>query len=103
MTKILIGVDGFERSEDAVAFGRALALASGASVLWPAGAIAGPDPWKANTLEWFMPSPPPENNFDVIPRVRSVEPMKDIRRQVEQKTGVRQRYRDGRPTPMNYA
>ena len=47
------------------------------------GAIAGPDPWQANTLEWFVPSPPPENNFDVIPRVRSLEPMKDIRREVE--------------------
>jgi len=46
------------------------------------GAIAGPDPWKANTLEWFTTSPPPVNNFDVVPRVRSVEPMKDIRRQV---------------------
>src|SRR5918998_495739 len=46
------------------------------------GRVAGPDPWKANTLEWFTPSPPPENNFDVIPRVRSVEPMKDIRRQI---------------------
>ncbi len=23
------------------------------------GAIAGPDPWKANTLEWFTTSPPP--------------------------------------------
>ena len=61
------------------------------------GAIAGPDPWKANTLEWFTPSPPPENNFDAIPRVRSVEPMKDIRRQVEQETGVEQRYQAGRP------
>jgi len=47
------------------------------------GPIAGPDPWKANTLEWFTTSPPPVNNFDVIPRIRSVEPMKDIRRQVE--------------------
>ncbi len=46
------------------------------------GTIAGPDPWKANTLEWFTPSPPPENNFDVVPRVRSVEPMKDIRREI---------------------
>ncbi|MDQ3849947.1 MAG: cytochrome c oxidase subunit I [Actinomycetota bacterium] len=46
------------------------------------GVPAGPDPWKANTLEWFTSSPPPVNNFDVIPRVRSVEPMKDIRRQV---------------------
>ncbi len=50
------------------------------------GAIAGPDPWKGNTLEWFTTSPPPENNFDLIPRIRSVEPMKDIRRRVERAT-----------------
>jgi cytochrome c oxidase subunit I len=61
------------------------------------GAIAGPDPWKANTLEWFTPSPPPENNFDVVPRVRSVEPMKDIRRQIERQTGVPQRFESGKP------
>jgi cytochrome c oxidase subunit 1 len=46
------------------------------------GQKAGNDPWKGNTLEWFTPSPPPENNFDVVPTVRSVEPMKDIRREV---------------------
>jgi heme/copper-type cytochrome/quinol oxidase subunit 1 len=51
------------------------------------GVVAGPDPWKANTLEWFTSSPPPVNNFDVIPRVRSVEPMKDIRRQIERQIG----------------
>jgi cytochrome c oxidase subunit I len=50
------------------------------------GVIAGPDPWKANTLEWFTTSPPPVNNFDVIPLVRSVEPMKDIRREVERRS-----------------
>jgi cytochrome c oxidase subunit 1 len=61
------------------------------------GAIAGPDPWKANTLEWFTSSPPPENNFDVVPRVRSVEPMKDIRRQIERQTGVPQRFEAGKP------
>jgi cytochrome c oxidase subunit I len=55
------------------------------------GAVAGPDPWKGNTLEWFTPSPPPENNFDTIPRVRSVEPMRDIRRQVERTTGAKQK------------
>jgi cytochrome c oxidase subunit I len=55
------------------------------------GALAGPDPWKGNTLEWFTSSPPPVNNFDVIPRVRSVEPMRDIRRQVERQTGVIQK------------
>jgi cytochrome c oxidase subunit 1 len=55
------------------------------------GRVAGPDPWKGNTLEWFVPSPPPVNNFDVIPRVRSVEPMRDIRRQVERQTGAAQK------------
>jgi cytochrome c oxidase subunit I len=52
------------------------------------GTVAGPDPWKGNTLEWFTTSPPPVNNFDVVPRVRSVEPMKDIRRQVERQSGT---------------
>jgi cytochrome c oxidase subunit 1 len=51
------------------------------------GKIAGPDPWKANTLEWFTTSPPPVNNFDSIPLVRSVEPMRDIRLEVEAQTG----------------
>jgi cytochrome c oxidase subunit 1 len=51
------------------------------------GVKAGPDPWKANTLEWFTSSPPPPNNFDVVPRVRSVEPMKDIRREIDRRTG----------------
>jgi len=46
------------------------------------GKKAGNDPWKGNTLEWFTQSPPPVNNFDVVPRIRSVEPMKDIRREV---------------------
>jgi cytochrome c oxidase subunit I len=52
------------------------------------GTVAGPDPWKANTLEWFTASPPPVVNFERVPLVRSVEPMKDIRRQVERQTGV---------------
>ena len=51
------------------------------------GVVAGPDPWKANTLEWFTTSPPPVNNFDTVPQVRSVEPMKDIRREIERRTG----------------
>jgi cytochrome c oxidase subunit I len=52
-----------------------------------AGKRAGNDPWQANTLEWFSQSPPPENNFDVVPWVRSVEPMKDIRRDVARAGG----------------
>jgi cytochrome c oxidase subunit 1 len=50
------------------------------------GAIAGPDPWEGNTLEWFTTSPPPVNNFDLIPRVRSAEPMKDYRAEIERLT-----------------
>jgi heme/copper-type cytochrome/quinol oxidase subunit 1 len=61
------------------------------AVNYKRGRIAGPDPWKGNTLEWFVQSPPPVNNFDVIPRVRSVEPMRDIRRQIERETGVTQK------------
>jgi cytochrome c oxidase subunit I len=60
------------------------------------GTLAGPDPWKANTLEWFTSSPPPVNNFDVIPRIRSVEPMKDIRRQVARESGLG----DAAPAPV---
>ena len=56
-----------------------------ANLLWSAnhGRRVGNDPWKANTLEWFTPSPPPPTNFDVIPRVRSLEPMKEIRHEVQ--------------------
>jgi cytochrome c oxidase subunit 1 len=66
------------------------------------GVVAGPDPWRANTLEWFTPSPPPVNNFDVIPLVRSAEPMHDIRREVEQRSSGRggaQRSHDGVTVP----
>ena len=31
---------------------------------------AGDDPWDARTLEWSIPSPPPEHNFDEIPVVQ---------------------------------
>jgi cytochrome c oxidase subunit 1 len=51
------------------------------------GRVAGNDPWQGNTLEWFTTSPPPPNNFDVVPRIRSVEPMKDIRREIARNTG----------------
>jgi cytochrome c oxidase subunit 1 len=42
------------------------------------GAVAGNDPWKASTLEWSIPSPPPEYNFARIPRVTSRVPLWDI-------------------------
>ena len=39
------------------------------------GAIAGPNPWGAGTLEWTIPSPPPEYNFAVLPTVTSRYPL----------------------------
>ncbi len=33
------------------------------------GEIAGDDPWDGRTLEWAIPSPPPEYNFVTIPTV----------------------------------
>lgn len=39
------------------------------------GAIAGPNPWHAGTLEWSIPSPPPEYNFAVLPTVTSRYPL----------------------------
>ncbi|HEX3596293.1 MAG TPA: cytochrome c oxidase subunit I [Polyangiaceae bacterium] len=44
------------------------------------GAVAGADPWKADTLEWALPSPPPPYNWLVIPRVFSRHPLWDTGR-----------------------
>jgi cytochrome c oxidase subunit 1 len=33
------------------------------------GREAGPNPWKSNTLEWTVPSPPPHGNFAQMPIV----------------------------------
>jgi heme/copper-type cytochrome/quinol oxidase subunit 1 len=46
------------------------------------GTPAGHDPWRGETLEWFATSPPPPHNFDVVPDVRSHEPLRDIREAV---------------------
>jgi heme/copper-type cytochrome/quinol oxidase subunit 1 len=46
------------------------------------GRRVGHDPWGGSTLEWFALSPPPPHNFDLVPDVRSSEPMHDIRRGV---------------------
>jgi cytochrome c oxidase subunit I len=42
--------------------------------LWR-GAVAGPNPWDAPTLEWSVPSPPPPYNFAVLPTVASRHPL----------------------------
>nr|MBA3556682.1 cbb3-type cytochrome c oxidase subunit I [Gemmatimonadales bacterium] len=43
------------------------------------GAMAGPDPWEGNTLEWATSSPPPHHNFVAIPPIRSERPVFDAR------------------------
>jgi cytochrome c oxidase subunit 1 len=37
---------------------------------WRSGEPANGDPWDARTLEWSIPSPPPEYNFAEIPTVQ---------------------------------
>ncbi len=51
------------------------------------GPRAGHDPWGGESLEWFAPSPPPVHNFDVLPDVRSNQPLRDIRDAVARRTG----------------
>jgi len=34
---------------------------------WNKGEPAGPNPWHANSLEWMVPTPPPLENFTVLP------------------------------------
>lgn len=42
------------------------------------GGPAGDNPWQAWTLEWATTSPPPVDNFDRIPPVRSRRPLWDL-------------------------
>lgn len=56
-----------------------LAAMLNALLSYRGGVEVGPDPWEGGTLEWFAPSPPPVHNFDLVPDVRSSEPVRDIR------------------------
>ena len=40
---------------------------------WRSGEKAPGDPWDARTLEWSIESPPPEYNFEEIPKVHVVD------------------------------
>ncbi|GAA4431296.1 hypothetical protein GCM10023169_35680 [Georgenia halophila] len=44
---------------------------------WTRGRPAPEDPWEADTLEWRMPSPPPNANWNAYPVVRSRHPAWD--------------------------
>jgi cytochrome c oxidase subunit 1 len=46
---------------------------------WRSGPRVGNDPWLADTLEWYVASPPPEHNFDGLPYVTSHRPLRDLR------------------------
>ncbi|MFY9265040.1 MAG: cbb3-type cytochrome c oxidase subunit I [Solirubrobacterales bacterium] len=67
------------------------------------GAAAGNDPWHAGTLEWYVPSPPPVNNFDEIPAVGGDAPLAELRARIAADTGelagsVAQSPTSGRPS-----
>jgi cytochrome c oxidase subunit I len=51
------------------------------------GNQARPDEWGGTSLEWFALSPPPVHNFDVVPDVRSPEPLRDIRDAIARRGG----------------
>jgi cytochrome c oxidase subunit I+III len=41
------------------------------------GALAGHNPWGADSLEWALPSPPPQQGWTTMPIVRSRHPLWD--------------------------
>jgi cytochrome c oxidase subunit 1 len=64
------------------------------------GGRAGHDPWGGATLEWFALSPPPEHNFDLLPDVRSAEPLRDIREALEHRSAPAPEPDAGEPQPV---
>ena len=46
-----------------------LVLLGGLISSWRSGVPSGPNPWQANSLEWQVPTPPPLENFDVLPTI----------------------------------
>ncbi len=46
---------------------------------WKGGEVASSNPWGAATIEWSMPSPPPEHNFDELPKITSRYPLWDLK------------------------
>jgi cytochrome c oxidase subunit I+III len=72
-----MGWDWYNAAETAGAYLTAigiLVLVANLVASWFRGLPAGPDPWRAPTLEWATSSPPPEYNFAVIPKVSSAYP-----------------------------
>ena len=75
---------GWTRFNEISTLGAAILIVGTAIFVWnffrayKVGPVAGNDPWHAGTLEWAIPSPPPEYNFVRIPRVTSRLPLWDV-------------------------
>ena len=57
----------------------AFVLDLAAVVVLRRGEVADADPYQGLTLEWATPSPPPPQNFESVPEVRSGQPVLDLR------------------------
>jgi cytochrome c oxidase subunit 1 len=83
------GLGGFNLAASIAAFvmaGGVILELGNLAYSYSKGVVTGHDPWGAGTLEWFATSPPPIHNFDVVPDVRSSEPLYDIRRAIRDRT-----------------
>jgi heme/copper-type cytochrome/quinol oxidase subunit 1 len=86
-----LGLDGFNLVASIAVFVMAIGVVlelCNAAYSYGHGVRAGHDPWGAGTLEWFATSPPPVHNFDVVPDVRSAEPLYDIRRAIHDRSAA---------------
>jgi len=83
------GLDGYNLVASIAAFvmaGGIVVELGNLAYSYSRGVVTGHDPWGGSTLEWYASSPPPVHNFDVVPDVRSVEPLYDIRRAIRDRT-----------------
>ena len=74
------GLEAFNLMSSVGAYIQAVAVVLFVWNMWRSrrhGAIAGNDPWGAPSLEWSIPSPPPDYNYATIPTVTSRYPLWD--------------------------